>query len=173
MKHTQPPTIEPLVFECDLPHQPELVWRALTERELLSVWLAPNDIRPQVGARFSFTGAGQEGQDSVDCEVLVVEPNRTLRWRQTEDIGGASGAMTSVVSIELRDNEAGGTHLRLVHGEFTTAAALAEEAVTVTQACATVVELKPRAAALQAPARKGSHLARRRANILCQLREAV
>jgi uncharacterized protein YndB with AHSA1/START domain len=117
------PAPEPLVFECDLPHSPASVWRALTERDLLGAWLLPNDIRPEVGAHFSFKGAPGRPGNSLECEVLEVEPNRILRWRQTEDVEGDSAwySVSSVVSVELTDNAAGGTHLRLVHAEFTIA----------------------------------------------------
>jgi len=119
MKKTVPP-VEPIVVECDLPHPPTLVWRALTEKELLGTWLLPNDIRPEVGARFSFECTDPPRPHSVNCEVLDVQPNRTLRWRQTEDAGreGSEQSVTSVVSIDLTDNATGGTHLRLVHDQF-------------------------------------------------------
>ena len=119
MKHT-PPTTEPIVFECDLPQVPALVWRALTERDLLSAWLLPNDLHPEVGSRFSFASGNGQPDERIDCEVLEVEPNRTLRWRKTEDGNADSGwqPVTSVVSIELTENTGGGTHLRLVHDEF-------------------------------------------------------
>jgi uncharacterized protein YndB with AHSA1/START domain len=117
MKHT-PPATEPIVFECDLPHSPALVWRALTDRDLLGAWLLPNDMRPEVSARFSFERADQQPGYSIECEVLEVEPNRTLQWRQTEAGDPESGwrSVTSVVTIELTDNAAGGTHLRVVPG---------------------------------------------------------
>src|SRR3981081_3836540 len=138
MKHT-PPTTEPIVFECDLPHSPALVWRARTERCLLCAWLLPSDIRPEVGARFSFERADRQRSCSIDCEVLEVKPNRTLQWRQTE--GGdpdSRGSVTSVVPIELTDNAAGGTRLRLVHAEFTIASAALNEPLTAPKACSTV-----------------------------------
>ncbi|MEQ4718480.1 SRPBCC domain-containing protein [Nonomuraea sp. B19D2] len=31
------------------------MWRALTEPELVARWLMPNDFKPQVGHRFTFT----------------------------------------------------------------------------------------------------------------------
>jgi len=39
-----------LRFTRHLKHQPDKVWRALTEQGLLSAWLLPNDMRPEVGA---------------------------------------------------------------------------------------------------------------------------
>jgi uncharacterized protein YndB with AHSA1/START domain len=165
MKHTPPPT-EPIVVECDLPQPPALVWRALTERDLLAAWLLPNDLRPEVGARFSFEQADQHDADSIDCEVLAVEPARTLKWRQTEAGDADSGwqPVTSVVTIELTDHADGGTHLRLVHDEFAVVPATA-----AAKACANVTALdfrrkssKPRMLAM----RGGP-------DIVCQLRRAA
>jgi uncharacterized protein YndB with AHSA1/START domain len=164
MKHT-PPATEPIVFECDLPHSPALVWRALTDRDLLGAWLLPNDMRPEVGARFSFERADQRPGYSIDCEVLEVEPNRTLQWRQTEAGDPESGwrSVTSVVTIELTDNAAGGTHLRLVHGEFTLVSAALNEPLTATKASATVIRLRS----------PSSSKARNLGDIVCQLRRAA
>jgi uncharacterized protein YndB with AHSA1/START domain len=53
MNHQDGPA-ESIVVECDLPEPPEKVWRALTVPELLAAWLMPNDIRAEVGSRFSF-----------------------------------------------------------------------------------------------------------------------
>jgi uncharacterized protein YndB with AHSA1/START domain len=163
MKHT-PPTTEPIVFECDLPHSPALVWRALTERDLLGAWLLPNDIRPEVGARFSFERADQRLGYCIDCEVIEVKPNRTLQWRQTE--GGdpdSRWSVTSVVTIELTDNAAGGTHLRLVHAEFTIASAALNEPLTAPKASNTVTPLRS-----PSPTK-----ARNPGDIVCQLRRAA
>jgi uncharacterized protein YndB with AHSA1/START domain len=164
MKNT-PPAAEAMVFECDLPHSPALVWRALTERDLLGAWLLPNDMRPEVGARFSFELADQQAGNCIDCEVLDVEPNRTLQWRQTEDGDSDSGwrSVTSVVTIELTDNAAGGTHLRLVHGEFTIATAALNAPLTAPKASNTVVPLRPPSATK----------ARNVGDIVCQLRRAA
>ncbi|MDB6160370.1 MAG: ATPase [Gammaproteobacteria bacterium] len=164
MKHT-PPATEPIVFECDLPHSPALVWRALTDRDLLGAWLLPNDMRPEVGARFSFERADQQPGYSIDCEVLEVEPNRTLRWRQTEAGDPESGwrSVTSVVTIELTDNAAGGTHLRLVHGEFTLVSAALYEPLTAPKASATVIRWRS----------LSSTKARNLGDIVCQLRRAA
>jgi uncharacterized protein YndB with AHSA1/START domain len=164
MKHT-PPATEPIVFECELPHSPALVWRALTEQDLLGAWLLPNDLRPEVGARFSFERADQQLGCFIDCEVLEVEPNRTLQWRQTEDGDPDSGwrSLTSVVTIELTDNAAGGTHLRLVHGEFTIASAVLNEPLPAPKASNTVTPLRS----------PSSTKARKPGDIVCQLRRAA
>ena len=46
-----------VVLECDLPEPRDKVWRALTEQDLLAKWLLPNDIRPEVGAKFQLEQA--------------------------------------------------------------------------------------------------------------------
>src|SRR5262249_46822766 len=112
MKRT-PNTPEPIVVECDLPHEPALVWRALAERDLLAAWLLPNDLRPAAGAQFRFEHTDRHPGNRINCEVLEVEPNRVLRWRQTENGDADSGwqRVSSVVTIELAANAGGGTHL--------------------------------------------------------------
>jgi uncharacterized protein YndB with AHSA1/START domain len=102
-----------VVVECDLPQPRDKVWRALTQRELLAAWLLPNDIRPEVGAKFQLEPATQ-------CEVLEAEAGRILRWRQREpaDAVAPRRFVESVVSFELADLPDGGTHLRVVHDGF-------------------------------------------------------
>ena len=62
------------------------------------------------------------GTDSTDYEILSAEPHRLLRyrWRDRESGSGDNGAreVDSVVTVELAPGHAGGTHLRLTHGEF-------------------------------------------------------
>jgi uncharacterized protein YndB with AHSA1/START domain len=112
---------ESIVVECDLPESPAQVWRALTEPELLSAWLMPNDIRPEVGARFTFQAEADAGSGPIECEVLAVEPHRLLRysWRGEDGNREASDrALDSTVTFVLAETADGGTHLRLVHDGF-------------------------------------------------------
>lgn len=110
-----------IVVECDLPEPPAQVWRALTEPDLLSAWLMPNDIRPEVGARFTFQADAEAGGGPIECEVLAVEPLRLLRysWRGDDaDRNAGDRALDSVVTFVLAETADGGTHLRLVHDGF-------------------------------------------------------
>jgi len=141
MKETVP-AIEPIVIECDLPHPPAQVWRALTEQDLLAAWLMPNDLRPEAGARFRFLPEGPVADSgSIDCKVLEAEPNRKLRWRQSETAPSDSGGhcIDSVVTVELTVRPDGGTHLRLVHEAFTVVSIKAQRLGP--RACATVIPL--------------------------------
>lgn len=105
-----------IMFECDLPHRPAKVWRALTDPAVLSRWLMPNDIRPVVGHRFAFKGKPVEGWDGmVAAEVLAVEPERLIRyaWRG----GPRTEYLDTVVTWTLTPVD-GGTRLRLDHDGF-------------------------------------------------------
>jgi uncharacterized protein YndB with AHSA1/START domain len=114
---TSPETTETIVLDYDLEEPPHQVWRALTEPHLLAAWLGPNNIRPEVGHRFSVETA-EPGRDSeVHCEVLDVDPKRsiTYSWREARD---GAAALDSRVTWTLTPTFVGGTHLRLVHDGF-------------------------------------------------------
>lgn len=109
---------EPIVVECDLDAPPEKVWRALTEPQLLASWLEPDAIRPADDShplRLDFDDKGH----TVELETLTEKPHRLLRYRwrsleRDEDLPN----LDSVVTFELSESDAGGTHLRIVHDEF-------------------------------------------------------
>lgn len=112
-----------IVVEYELPDPPAKVWRALTEPDLLRAWLMENDIRPVVGARFTFRAQPVPGWDGVvHCEVLEVDPPRRLRysWRGGSDElkGGYGGRLETTVTWTLAPTPSGGTTLRLVHDGF-------------------------------------------------------
>ncbi|MGH8289292.1 MAG: SRPBCC family protein [Steroidobacteraceae bacterium] len=126
---------DPLVFECDFDEPPEKVWRALTEPQLLEAWLAAEDS--------SSTGESATRAGSKDYAILTAEPHRLLRyrWRDRESGVGGSGdsdgrEIHSIVTVELVPGPAGGTHLRLTHGEFriVTAASTAARVRPITSA---------------------------------------
>ncbi|WP_428408305.1 SRPBCC family protein [Hyphococcus sp.] len=65
-----------VVVERDIPYPPEKIWRALTQPHLLEEWLMKTDFQPNLGHRFKFSAEW----GSVDCEILEIEPNRTLSY---------------------------------------------------------------------------------------------
>lgn len=101
---TEPLTI---VIEREISAPPERIWRALTESHLIAEWLMTNDFRPVVGHRFTL----RAGWGVIDCEVLVIEPNRKLShtW--------AAHGVESTVTWSLTPTDAG-THLRMEHSGF-------------------------------------------------------
>lgn len=99
----------------------ELVWRSLTEADLVAAWTVtgrggqPVGFQPIVGAKFQFIGKPTPGWNGVvDCEVLEVQrPTRLCyTWR-----GGADDDVTTV-SCTL-ETTAAGTRLRWQHTGFT------------------------------------------------------
>ena len=50
---SKPDTLS-VIIEREFSHQPEKIWRALTQPHLIAEWLMKNDFAPAVGHRFNF-----------------------------------------------------------------------------------------------------------------------
>jgi uncharacterized protein YndB with AHSA1/START domain len=98
-----------VVVERDLAFPPEKVWRALTQSHLIEEWLMKNDFVPAVGHRFNLRG---DWGGVLDCEVLVVEPNKTLSYTWNHAHADAAFNLNSVVTFTLTATKSG-THLRV------------------------------------------------------------
>ena len=96
-----------VIVEREMPYPPEKIWRALTQPQLIAEWLMKNDFRPVVDHRFSLSA----DWGAVDCQVMAVEPNKTLSYTW-----GAYG-LESVVTWTLTATGAG-THLRMEQSGF-------------------------------------------------------
>jgi uncharacterized protein YndB with AHSA1/START domain len=96
-----------VIVEREVAHPPEKIWRALTQPHLLEEWLMKNDFAPIVGHQFDFRG----DWGSVDCQVLAVEPARTLSY--SWDAYG----LESVVTWTLTPTSTG-TRLRMEQSGF-------------------------------------------------------
>lgn len=103
-----------VVIERELPHPPEKLWRALTQPHLIEEWLMKNDFAPTVGHRFNLRG---DWGGVLDCEVLEVEPPRTLSYSWNFAHEDAAYALQSVVTFTLTPTPAG-THLRMEQSGF-------------------------------------------------------
>ena len=106
--------IRTVVIERDIAHPPEKIWRALTEPHLIAEWLMKNDFRPDVGHRFNLTG---EWGGVLDCEVLDIEPHRTLSYSWNFSHDDAAFDLRSIVTFTLTPTAAG-THLRVEQSGF-------------------------------------------------------
>jgi uncharacterized protein YndB with AHSA1/START domain len=98
------PQTRSVVVEREFPHPPEKIWRALTQPHLIEEWLMKNDFKPEVGQRFNLRG---EWGGVLDCEVLVVEPNRTLAYTWNFAHEDPDFSLTSVVTFTLTPSGAG------------------------------------------------------------------
>ena len=106
MNETSAETLS-VVVEREIPYPPEKIWRALTQPHLIEEWLMKNDFKPVVDHRFNL----RADWGTVDCQVLTVEPNKTLSY--------AWGAydLKSVVIWTLTPTSKG-THLRMEQSGF-------------------------------------------------------
>lgn len=103
-----------VTIERDFAHPAERLWRALTQPHLIAEWLMKNDFAPVVGHRFNLSG---EWGGVLDCEVLEVEPERSLSYRWDYVHEDPAFDLRSVVSFEL-EPIAGGTRLKMEQTGF-------------------------------------------------------
>jgi uncharacterized protein YndB with AHSA1/START domain len=96
-----------VVIEREMAFPPDKIWRALTQGPLLEEWLMKNDFQPRVGHTFKFRG----DWGAVDCQVLTVEPNKTLSYTW------AAYGLESVVTWTLTPT-GNGTQLRMEQSGF-------------------------------------------------------
>jgi uncharacterized protein YndB with AHSA1/START domain len=96
-----------VVVEREIPFPPEKIWRALTQPHLIEEWLMKNDFKPVVGHGFNL----RADWGVVDCQVLAVEPNKTLShtWGVFD--------LESVVTWTLTPTSTG-SHLRMEQSGF-------------------------------------------------------
>ncbi len=94
-------------IEREIPYPPEKIWRALTQPHLIEEWLMKNDFKPVVDHRFNL----RADWGAVDCQVLAVEPNKTLSYMW------AAYGLGSVVTWTLTPTSTG-THLRMEQSGF-------------------------------------------------------
>ncbi len=103
-----------------LPHPPETVWEFLTDPELLTQWLMPNDFKAIVGHRFQFYSKPKLkiGFDGiVYAEVLEIVPFKKLSYSWRGGPGKGRITLDSVVTWTLIPKE-NGTELLLEHTGF-------------------------------------------------------
>ncbi len=106
------PETRSVVVERELPYPPEKIWRALTQPHLIEEWLMKNDFNPLVGHRFNLRRTPKPDVNIVvDCQVLVVEPNKTLSYTWS------AFDLESVVTWTLTATSTG-THLRMEQSGF-------------------------------------------------------
>ena len=103
-----------VVVERELACPPEKLWRALTLPHLIEAWLMKSDFAPVVGHRFNLTG---DWGGVLDCEVLEVEPNRTLSYTWDHVHDDPAFDLKSVVTFTLTPTSSG-THLRMEQSGF-------------------------------------------------------
>jgi uncharacterized protein YndB with AHSA1/START domain len=105
----------------DYPYPIAKVWRALTDPDLIPLWIAtgagarPEGFAPVPGTRFRFVAKPKPGWNGVvNCEVLEAQQPVLLRYTWTDDGGGDDTVVT--YCLEPTD---GGTRFTYEHTGFT------------------------------------------------------
>lgn len=96
-----------VIVERELAYPPEKIWRALTQPHLIEEWLMKSDFKPVADHRFNF----RADWGSVDCQVLEIEPHKTLSYTW------AAMGLESVVTWTLHSTSKG-TRLRMEQAGF-------------------------------------------------------
>ena len=114
---SKPPTETlTVVVERERPFPPEKIWRALTQPHLIEEWLMKNDFKPVVGHSFNLR-ADYLPNGALDCEILAVEPSKTLSYTWNSLSDSAAFNLKSVVTWTLTPTSTG-THLRMEQSGF-------------------------------------------------------
>ena len=103
-----------VTIEREFPHPPEKLWRALTKPHLIEEWLMKNDFDLSVGHRFQLRG---EWGGTLDCEVLTIEPRKSLSYTWDFANDDPLYSLKSVVTFTLTPT-ASGTQLRMEQSGF-------------------------------------------------------
>jgi uncharacterized protein YndB with AHSA1/START domain len=103
-----------VTVEREFPHAPEKIWRALTQPHLIEEWLMKNDFHPAVGHKFNLRG---DWGGVLDCEVLELEPHKTLSYSWNFAHEDPAFALNSTVTFTLTPTETG-TLLRMEQAGF-------------------------------------------------------
>ena len=100
-----------LIIEQEYNAPLELVWRAITEKELMSKWYFDvSDFSPEVGFKFHFEGGKEDKRYMHLCEVLEVIPLKRIKYTWTYE--GYPGL--SFVTFEL-SSVGEKTKVKLIH----------------------------------------------------------
>jgi uncharacterized protein YndB with AHSA1/START domain len=103
-----------VVVEREFSVPPEKLWRALTQPHLIAEWLMKNDFSPVVGHRFNLRG---DWGGVLDCEVLAIEPHKTLSYTWNFAHEDTAFNLQSVVVFTLTPTSTG-TRLRMEQTGF-------------------------------------------------------
>ena len=79
--------------------EPSLVWKALTEKELMKQWyIEVEDFKPEVGFKFIFWG-GEKGEKKWKhlCEITEVIPEPTIIETTTKEVKKAAGTAVGFI----------------------------------------------------------------------------
>jgi uncharacterized protein YndB with AHSA1/START domain len=96
------------------PHPPEKVWQALTDSQILNIWMMSNNFEPLLGHKFKFESNSLPGiKTIIHCEVVELEKPKRLAYTWQDE-------MTSEPSLVVwkLNPVKGGTQVKLSHQQI-------------------------------------------------------
>lgn len=116
------PATQDIIVDEVFPHAPEMIWKVLTDGELMARWLMPPEgFVPVVGTHFTYkTKPAGKWDGTIHCKVIEVVPNEKLAyaWKGGDaDNVGYGSPLDTVVTFTLA-RVPGGTRVRLTHSGF-------------------------------------------------------
>jgi uncharacterized protein YndB with AHSA1/START domain len=99
---------------------PNEVWEYLTQAELITLWLMPNNFKPIVGHEFQFQTKAMPALDLdgiFHCKVLEIDPYRKLSYSWKGGSGNGVFTLDTICEWYLEPYK-NGTKLKLKHSGF-------------------------------------------------------
>jgi uncharacterized protein YndB with AHSA1/START domain len=116
------PATQSIVVDELFPHEPEIIWKTLTNGSLMARWIMePTGFEAVVGNRFTFkTKPAGEWDGIIRCEVLEVHPHQRFAysWKGGHESNVGYGSRLETVVTWTLTRVTGGTRVHLVHSGF-------------------------------------------------------
>lgn len=114
-----------IVVEADIPYPLDKVWRAITDSEAIALWFMRNDLRLEVGRRFTLRSRPIERWDGeFQCVLLAIEPNHMISFSWAgghEELKAFGHYIDTVATWTITPLDDGGTHMVFEQTGFSTA----------------------------------------------------
>jgi uncharacterized protein YndB with AHSA1/START domain len=105
---------EQIRLDIIYPHPPEKVWQALTDSQILNIWMMSNNFEPLLGHKFKFESNSLPGiKTIIHCEVVELEKPKRLAYTWQDKMTSEP----SLVVWKLNPVE-GGTQVKLSHQQI-------------------------------------------------------
>lgn len=97
-----------------LPYDQDLVWRALTDADLLGKWFMLNNIKAETGHYFTFWMKAQKGWDGIThCEIISAIPRQYLAYTYRGEATGEKALACAGIHSDKADKLTKGIFTKL------------------------------------------------------------
>ena len=96
------------------PYDRKVVWKAITNADLLSKWFMENDFVPELNREFTFHKDPQPGWDGMTyCKVTAIEPFKKIAYTYSGKAGGEKTLACAGIHSGMADKAAKGIFTEL------------------------------------------------------------